>query len=130
MKTTKTILFTENAPKPKGPYSQAIIYRDLVFVSGQGPIDPKTNEIVRGEIEREAEQTLENIKTILQDAGSSLENALKVTVYLSDMEYFGRFNKIYEKYFGKNPPARTCIQAGRLPRDIKVEIDVIGYVDQ
>ncbi len=128
MKIRET-LYTENAPKPKGPYSQAVIYGDLVFVSGQGPIDSKTNEIMRGEIEEEAEQTLDNLKTILLEAGSSLENTLKVTVYLSDMNHFQRFNKIYEKYFNKNPPARVCIQAGRLPSDIKVEIDAIGYVE-
>ncbi len=130
MKKPKKILFTENAPEPQGPYSQAVIYGDLVFVSGQGPVDPKTNKIIVGSIEEEAECTLKNIKTILLAAGSSPENALKVTVYLSDMEYFQRFNKIYEKYFSKNPPARTCIQAGRLPMDIKVEVDVIGYIDR
>lgn len=130
MKKTKKAVFTDNAPKPKGPYSQAVIYGDLVFVSGQVPVDPKTNEIIRGSIEEEAERTLENIKNILHEAGSCLENALKVTVYLSDMEYFQRFNKIYEKYFSKNPPARTCIQAGRLPMDIKVEVDVVGYINR
>ena len=128
MKETPKILFTEDAPEPKGPYSQAVIYGGLVFVSGQIPINPKTNEVVRGSIAEEAEQTLENIKTILLAAGSSLENALKITVYLSDMEYYGGFNKIYETYFRETPPARTCIQAGRLPMDVKVEVDIIAYI--
>ena len=132
MKKTKKQISTENAPKPRGPYSQAITYGDLVFISGQGPIDPDTNEIIRGDIEEEAERTLDNINAILLAAGSSPKNVLKVTVYLSNMVFFKRFNRIYEKYFGTNsckiPPARSCIEAGRLPGDIKVEIDVIGYI--
>ena len=95
-------------------------------MSGQGPLDPKTQALVSGTVQEEARQTLENIKDILEDVGSSLDNVLKVTAYLSDMNNFADFNEVYREFFPANAPARTCIQAGRLPFDIKVEIDVIA----
>ena len=122
----KQIISTDKASKPAGPYSPVVAFGDLLFISGQGPGDPKTGELQKGELESETRRTLENVKAILEDVGSSMEHVLKVTAYLSDMDNFAAFNEIYAEYFSKNPPARTCIQAGRLPFDIKVEIDVIA----
>jgi 2-iminobutanoate/2-iminopropanoate deaminase len=122
----KEIIPTTKAPAPVGPYSAVVAYGDLIFVSGQGPVNPQTCALVSGTVQEEARQVLENIKNILEDVGSSLDNVLKVNAYLSDMENFFRFNEVYQEYFPSNPPARTCIQAGRLPFDIKVEIEVIA----
>ncbi len=122
----KEIISTDKAPAPVGPYSPVVAFDKLIFVSGQGPIDTETKELVAGTIQEETRVTLENIKNILEDVGSSMENVLKVTAYLGDMNNFFAFNEIYAEYFPSDPPARTCIQAGRLPFDIKVEIDVIA----
>ena len=121
---------SDKAPQPKGPYSQAIIHNQLLYVSGQGPVEPDTGSIVRGTIEEEARATLNNLKTIIEEAGYCLEGVLKVTCYLSNMDDFDRFNKVYSEYFAEAPPARTTIQAGRLPMDIKVEIDaIVGHTE-
>jgi 2-iminobutanoate/2-iminopropanoate deaminase len=117
---------TDKAAVTGGPYSQAIIHEGLIYVSGQGPMDPETNKLKLGTIEEEAELTLENLRTILEEAGSSLDRALKVTVFLIDMEEFGRFNEVYRRYFQKDLPARTCIQAAKLPGAFRVEIDAIA----
>ncbi len=122
----KKIIPTKKAPAPVGPYSPVVGFHDLIFVSGQGPLDPATQTLVDGDVQQQARQTLENIRNILEDVGSSLDYVLKVTAYLSDMNNFGEFNDVYRQFFPSNPPARTCIQAGRLPFDIKVEIDVIA----
>ncbi|GAB4335926.1 MAG: RidA family protein [Candidatus Abyssubacteria bacterium] len=121
----KQIIQTDKAPAPVGPYSAVVGFNDLIFVSGQGPVDPKTGTLKEG-LREQARQTLDNIKNILEDVGSSMQHVLKVNVYLSDMNNFFEFNEIYAQYFPKNPPARTCIQAGRLPFDIMVEIEVIA----
>jgi 2-iminobutanoate/2-iminopropanoate deaminase len=123
----KEAIWPKGGPEPKGPYSPAVVVGDLVFVSGQGPADAKTGEIVRGEISEQMKTTVENIRIILEGAGSSLENVVKVTVYLSDMDKFGEMNELYKEYFGPVYPARTTIQAGRLPLDIDIEIDVIAH---
>ena len=117
---------TDKAAVTGGPYSQAIIHQGLIYVSGQGPVDPRTNELKLGTIEEEAELTLENLRIILEEAGSSLDRVLKVTVFLIDMEEFSRFNEVYRKYFQKDLPARTCIQAAKLPGAFRVEIDAIA----
>jgi len=117
---------TDKAAVTGGPYSQAIIHDGLIYVSGQGPADPETNELKLGTIEEEAELTLENLRIILEEAGSSLDRVLKVTAFLLDMEEFGRFNEVYRKYFQKDLPARTCIQAAKLPGAFRVEIDAIA----
>ncbi len=117
---------TDKAAVTGGPYSQAIIHQGLIYVSGQGPVDPETNKLKSGTIEEEAELTLENLRIILEEAGSSLDRVLKVTVFLIDMEEFGRFNEVYRRYFKKDLPARTCIQAGKLPGAFRVEIDAIA----
>jgi len=119
---------TEQAAVTGGPYSQAIIHNGLIYLSGQGPIDPLTNQVMHGTIEQETELALENIRIILEEAGSSLGHVLQVTVYLLNMREYGRFNEIYRQYFPEEPPARTCIQAARLPFDIRVEIDAIAYI--
>lgn len=113
-------------PRPVGPYSPAIRANGFVFVSGQGPIDPQTREIKPGPIQEQVRQTLDNVKAILEAAGSSLEKAVKCTVYLRDIANFQAMNEVYGTYFGEILPARTTIQAGDLPGHIDVEIDVIA----
>jgi len=125
----KEIISTDKAPAPVGPYSPVVAFEKLIFVSGQGPLNPETKQLVTGTIEEETRQTLVNIKNILEDVGSSMNNVLKVTAYLGDMDNFFAFNEVYAEYFPSDPPARTCIQAGRLPFDIKVEIEVIACRD-
>jgi 2-iminobutanoate/2-iminopropanoate deaminase len=119
---------TEKAAVTGGPYSQAMIHNGLIFLSGQGPIDPLTNQLIHGTIEQETELVFENIRIILEEAGSSLNHILQVTAYLINMREYGRFNDVYSQYFPADPPARTCIQAARLPFDIRVEIDAIAYI--
>ena len=119
---------TDKAAITGGPYSQAIIHNGLIYTSGQGAIDPKTNQISLGTIEEESKLAMENLRIILEQAGSSLDNVLKVTVHLLDMREYGRFNEVYKKFFKKNPPARTCVQAAKLPFGVRVEIDIIACV--
>ena len=119
---------TDKAAITGGPYSQAIIHNGLIYTSGQGAIDPKTNQISLGTIEGESKLAMENLRIILEEAGSSLDKVLKVTVHLLDMREYGRFNEVYKKFFKKNPPARTCIQAAKLPFGIRIEIDAIACV--
>ena len=124
----KKALETDKAAITGGPYSQAIIHNGIIYLSGQGPIDPQTNQVVHGTIEQETELSLENIRIILEEAGSSLNMVLQVRVYLLDMKEYSRFNEVYKRYFQADPPARTCIQAGKLPFGIRVEIDAIAYI--
>jgi 2-iminobutanoate/2-iminopropanoate deaminase len=119
---------TDKAAITGGPYSQAIIHNGLIFTSGQGAIDPKTNEICLGTIEEETKLAMENIRIILEEAGSSLDKILKVTVHLLDIREYGRFNEVYNMFFKENPPARTCIQAAKLPFGVRVEIDAIACI--
>ena len=119
---------TNKAAITGGPYSQAIIHNGLIYTSGQGAIDPQTNQVKLGTIEEEAELALENIRIILEEAGSSLNKVLRVTVYLLDMKEYGRFNEFYKRYFQADLPARSCIQAAKLPFGIRVEIDAIAYI--
>jgi len=117
---------TDKAAVTGGAYSQAVIHNGLIYLSGQGPIDPQTNEVTLGTVEQEAQLTLENIRIILEEAGSSLDKVLQVTAYLINMREYGRFNEVYRRYFSQDPPARTCIQAARLPFGIRVEIAAIA----
>lgn len=119
-------LSSKAAPQPIGPYSQAIRAAGLLFVSGQGSVDPKTQEIVRGDISAQTERTLENISGLLQAAGSSLRDVVRCTVYLKDMNDFGGMNEVYGRYFTNEPPARSTVEVARLPKDLLVEIDVIA----
>jgi 2-iminobutanoate/2-iminopropanoate deaminase len=123
METVKT----EDAPRPIGPYSQATVYKDLIFLSGQVASNPKTGLIEGATIEAQTEQVMKNLKAVLTAAGSSFANALKCTIFLADMNDFNAFNNVYATFFGEHPPARSTVQAGRLPRDAKVEIDVIAF---
>lgn len=121
----RKIILTSKAPQPRGPYSQAVIHSDILYISGQGPIDPVTNKLINGTIEQETIRTLENIKAIIIETGGKLENILKMTCYLTNMDDFRAFNSAYKNYFMKEPPARTVIQAVRLPAEMKIEMDAI-----
>ena len=124
----KKVFQTDKAAVTGGPYSQAIIHNGIIYVSGQGAVDPQTNEIKLGSVEEEAGLALKNLRIILQEAGSSLAKVLTITVYLLDIEEYARFNEVYKKYFKENRPARTCIQAGRLPFNTRVEITATAYI--
>jgi 2-iminobutanoate/2-iminopropanoate deaminase len=117
---------TANAPKPIGPYSQAVIAGGLLFVSGQIPLDPQTGELIEGDIEAQTEQVFKNLLAILKEAKAGPEHVVKATVFLRDMQDFPRMNEVYARYFGKEPPARSTVQAAALPRGVAVEIDVIA----
>jgi 2-iminobutanoate/2-iminopropanoate deaminase len=115
-----------DAPKPIGPYTQGVAAGGLMFLSGQIPLDPVTNEIVPGGIEAQTEQVLKNLLAVLKEAKMGAENVVKTTVFLADLADFAKMNEVYAKYLGKQPPARSTIQAAALPRGVKVEIDVIA----
>jgi 2-iminobutanoate/2-iminopropanoate deaminase len=121
----KRIVLTEKAPKPVGPYSQAVISGDFVFISGQIPLDPQSKKIVEGGIEAQTRQVLENLKNILKSVDLILTDVIKTSVLLSDLKDFQNFNMVYSKYFDKNPPARTTVQAG-LMEGVLLEIDAIA----
>lgn len=122
----KKTFMTKKGPNSVGPYSTAVIYGDTVYISGMGPIDPETNQVVEGTVVEEAHRAFQNVRIILEELGGTMEDALKVTLYLADMNDFATVNGIYKEYFGPNYPARTTIQAGKLPGGIQVEVDVIA----
>ena len=122
----KELIVTDSGPKAIGPYSQAVRANGFIFVSGQIALDPRTQELVAGDITQQTERVLENLKGILQASGSSLDKVVRTTVFLADMSEFGAMNQAYAKYFPQNFPARSTVQAARLPRDVRVEIDVIA----
>jgi 2-iminobutanoate/2-iminopropanoate deaminase len=122
----RNVVKTENAPLPLGPYSQAVIEGDLVYVAGQGPTDPKTRERVPGDVRAQTEQTLANLRAILEAAGSSLDKVVRCNVYLADIKDFAAMNEVYGRAFSAPFPARTTIQAAALPGNIDVEIDCIA----
>jgi 2-iminobutanoate/2-iminopropanoate deaminase len=124
--TVKQIVTTQEAPQAIGPYSQAVVAAGLVFSSGQIPIDPATGEFVPGGIREQTEQVLRNLSKVLEAAGSGLDRVLKTTVYLADMSDFAAMNEVYGRFFTEEQPARSTVQAARLPRDARVEIDVIA----
>jgi 2-iminobutanoate/2-iminopropanoate deaminase len=119
---------TADAPAAIGPYSQAIIVNGVLYTAGQIPLDPKTMELVAGGIEEQTHQVMKNLAAILKTAGASLKDVIKTTVFLKDMDEFAPMNKIYAEHFGEHKPARSTVQAARLPRDVKVEIEVIAAV--
>jgi 2-iminobutanoate/2-iminopropanoate deaminase len=125
----KKIISTERAPKAIGPYSQAVISNGWAFLSGQIPLDPVTNQIVEGGIGVQTERVLENLKSVLEAAGSSLDRVVKTTVYLKDMGEFAIMNEVYGRYFASNPPARATVEVARLPKDVRVEIECIAGVE-
>lgn len=124
----KECIFAPNGAPAVGPYSHAVVAGGLLFVSGQGPMARDGSGPVRGTFEEEARRTLDNLQAIIEDAGATLMDVVKTTVFLADMDRFKTFNTIYAEYFPSNPPARTCIQAGRLPGDIQVEIEAIALL--
>jgi 2-iminobutanoate/2-iminopropanoate deaminase len=124
--TVRRRVATEGAPGAIGPYSQAIEAGGLVFASGQIPIDPKTGEFVVGGVAEETEQVLKNLSEVLRAAGCGLEDVVKTTVFLADMDDFAEMNGAYGRFFQSDPPARSTVQAARLPRDARVEIDAIA----
>ncbi len=124
----KKIISTDRAPKAIGPYSQAVVSHGWAFLSGQIPLDPMTGQIVEGDISWQTTRVLENLKAVLEAAGSSLERVVKTTVYLKDMGEFVKMNDVYATYFPEHPPARATVEAARLPKDVRVEIDCIAEV--
>lgn len=126
----KQIIRTSNAPAAIGPYSQAVRAGGFVFASGQIPIDPQTGQFVPGGVEEQTEQVLRNLSAVLEEAGSSLGEVVKTTVFLADMNDFALMNEVYGRYFSEHAPARATVQAARLPRDARVEIEVIALEKQ
>lgn len=122
------IIHTDKAPAAVGPYSQAVLAGDLLFLSGQIPINPATGELVKGSIEDETKQCLENAKAVLEEAGTTLENVIKANVFIKDMGQFGKINAVYGEYFSTHKPARACVEVARLPKDVNVEIEMIAVV--
>jgi 2-iminobutanoate/2-iminopropanoate deaminase len=121
----KEIIATDRGPKAIGPYSQAIRANGFVFLSGQIPFDPATGQLVTGDVTAQTTRVLDNVKAIAEAAGSSLDKAVKATVFLKDMNDFAAVNEVYGKYFAHNPPARSTVEVARLPRDARVEIELI-----
>jgi|SRR5215213_1335933 len=117
---------TDDAPKAIGPYSQAIRASGLIFASGQIPLDPATGQLVEGGIREQTERVFDNLRAVLESAGSSLDRVVKTTVFLADLGDFNEMNEAYGRYFQDAPPARSTVEVARLPRDARVEIDVIA----
>lgn len=124
----KKIVITKSAPQAIGPYSQAVVYNGLAFLSGQIAFDPATGQLVPGGIVEQTQRVLENLKAVLEACGSSLDQVVKTTVYLKEMTEFTAMNEVYGRYFPHDSPARATIEAARLPRDVRVEIDCIAAV--
>jgi 2-iminobutanoate/2-iminopropanoate deaminase len=124
----KDIVLTDRGPKPIGPYSQAVKSNGFVFVSGQIALNPATGEFVGTEVRAQTERAMENLKAILEAAGASFSHVVKTTVYLKDMNDFTAMNEVYARYFATAPPARSTVQAARLPKDALVEIDVVAFL--
>lgn len=124
----KEIISTENAPGAIGPYSQAIKTGGFVFCSGQIPIDPATGEFVAGGVAEQTEQVLKNLSAVLEAAGADLNHVVKTTVFVADMNDFVAMNEVYARFFSENKPARATVQAARLPRDARVEIECIAVI--
>ena len=123
----KTVIATNNAPAAIGPYSQGIQACNLVITSGQIPVDPATGAFVEGGIAEQTRQSLLNVQAVLAEAGLTLENIIKTTVFLKDMNDFAAMNEVYATFFPNNPPARSAVQVARLPKDAMVEIEAIAF---
>ncbi|MGN1033769.1 MAG: RidA family protein [Intestinibacter sp.] len=122
------VIHTDNAPKAIGPYSQAVKAGNMLFVSGQVPFVPETMEIVEGDVKAQTAQSLKNLQAILKEAGADFSNVVKTTVFIKDMNEFAQINEVYAEYFGDNKPARACVEVARLPKDVKVEIELIAVL--
>lgn len=125
----KKVITTEQAPAAIGPYSQAIKIGNLIFTSGQIPVDPASGKIVEGGVARQTERAIANLQAVLNAAGVTLEDVVKTTLYIKDMNDFGTVNEVYGNYFAKEPPARSCVEVARLPKDVLVEIEAVAVVE-
>lgn len=124
----KTTVYTEKAPKPVGPYSQAVCANGWLFLSGQLPLDPFTGSLLEGDFKSKVRRVLENVKAIVEAAGGSLRDVVKVTVFLKDVSRFQEFNEIYAEYFPEEPPARSVVEVSNLPKGSDLEVDVVAYI--
>ena len=124
----KKVIQTEKAPKAIGPYSQAIQVGNFLFLSGQIPLDPKTGELVKGDIRQQTQQVLENIKGVLESQKLGMEDMVKVTIFLKDIGDFNQVNEVYATYFPSSPPARSTVEVAKLPRDAEIEIEAIASI--
>lgn len=124
----KKIISTKNAPAAIGPYSQAVVAGNLIFTSGQLPIDPANGQLINDDVKKAAERSMENIKAILEAANSSLDKVIKTVIYLKDMNDFAAVNEVYSRYFQSNEPARSCVQVAKLPKDGILEIEAIALI--
>ena len=125
----KEIITAAKAPAAIGPYSQAVKLSNMIYTSGMIPLIPETMQIVEGGVQQQTRQVLENLKELLKSAGSSLENVIKTTVFIKDMNEFPKINDIYAEFFSSKQPARSCVEVARLPKDVLVEIEVIAYIE-
>lgn len=125
----KKIIKTEKAPAPVGPYNQAVICGGFVFSAGQIAINPETGQLLTGGVEEQTRQALQNLKAVLEAAGSDLSRVVKTTVFLKDMNDFGAMNNVYGEFFSQNSPARSAVEVARLPKDVAVEIECIASLD-
>ena len=125
---SKKVIHTDKAPKAIGPYSQAIQAGNFLFLSGQIPLDPKTGELVKGNIRQQTQQVLENIKGVLESQGLGMDNVVKATIFLKDIGNFNQVNEIYATYFPSSPPARSTVGVSKLPRDADIEIEVVALL--
>ena len=126
--TMRKIISTHVVPTPIGPYSQAVVAHGIAYLSGQIPLDPATNQVVPGDVVVQTTRVLDNMKLVLEAAGSSLSHVLKTTVFVLDLNDAAMINEVYGKYFPHDPPARSTVQVARLPRDVRIEIDCIALV--
>ena len=125
----KVVIHTTEAPKAIGTYSQGIKTDNFVFTSGQIPINPQSGELIKGDFKSEVKQVLINLNGVLKGGGSSLQQAIKLTVFLTDLSYFAQVNEIFDEFFPDNPPARSAVQVSALPMNARIEIDSVGYVE-
>ena len=122
------IICTDKAPAPVGPYSQAMAAGDFIYCSGQIPINPATGQLEIGDVERETQLVLENMKAVLEAGGATMADVIKANIFLKDMGDFAAVNGVYGRYFQSNPPARACVEVARLPKDVNVEIECVAYI--
>ncbi|RJW76439.1 RidA family protein [Coprococcus sp. AF38-1] len=125
----KTIISTPKAPAAIGPYSQAVLVNGMLFTSGVIPIDPETNTLVEGDVTVQARQAIGNLKNLIEASGSSMDKVVKTTVFIKDMNDFGKINDIYKDFFTSDFPARSCVEVARLPKDVLIEIEAIAIVE-
>ena len=125
---SKTVIQTHYAPKAIGTYSQGIKFQNLVFTSGQIPINPESGELIEDDFKLEAHQVLKNLNAVLKEGGSSLQSAVKLTVYLTDLSFFPEMNEVFNDYFSNDPPARSAVQVSALPMNARIEIEAVGII--